>query len=140
VLYEMLAGRRAFTGEMAAARLTAILTADPPELQRQATSLPPAVAGIVHRCLAKTREDGREIYYRSNNRMIAIPVTTAPSLRVGEPGVLFEDAFVSGIIGARAYDVAPDGRFLMMQAIGNRDPREVRIVFDWFSELRARVP
>jgi hypothetical protein len=54
--------------------------------------------------------DGREFYYRSGNRTMAMPVKTTPSLVVGRPAMLFEGAFVTGPAGQPAYDVAPDGR------------------------------
>jgi tetratricopeptide (TPR) repeat protein len=57
VLYEMLAGTRAFGGETAADTITAILGKDPAPLGSVAGAVPPAVQGIVCRCLEKRRED-----------------------------------------------------------------------------------
>jgi hypothetical protein len=57
VLYEMLAGRRAFQGETAAETMTAILREDPPALQDLKPELPPALVRIVSRCLEKRPED-----------------------------------------------------------------------------------
>jgi serine/threonine protein kinase/tetratricopeptide (TPR) repeat protein len=53
VLYEMLAGRRPFTGETAAAALYAILNTAPPPLDRLRADLPPGVSAIVNRALTK---------------------------------------------------------------------------------------
>jgi serine/threonine protein kinase len=53
VLYEMLSGRRAFTGDTPADAMSAILRADPPELGADALGIPPAVERIVRRCLEK---------------------------------------------------------------------------------------
>ena len=58
ILYEMLAGRRAFVGETATDRMTAILTDEPPGIPVASRGLPPALEGIVRRCLDK-RPDGR---------------------------------------------------------------------------------
>jgi hypothetical protein len=52
VLYELLSGRRAFTGDTAVETMTAILKADPPELPP--ADVPPALDRIVRRCLEKT--------------------------------------------------------------------------------------
>jgi Tol biopolymer transport system component len=52
VLYEMLAGRRAFSGETSADVTSAILRADPPEFDASMT-VPPALARVVARCLEK---------------------------------------------------------------------------------------
>ena len=53
VLYEMLAGRRAFTGDTSADVMTAILKEEPPELPADVRQAGPALARIVDRCLAK---------------------------------------------------------------------------------------
>ena len=84
--------------------------------------------------------DGREIYYRVRGRMMALPVVTAPSLQVGRPHVLFEGQFVPGAAGLPNYDVAPDGRFLMMRDDSAPETRDLRIVSNWLSEVTRRVP
>jgi hypothetical protein len=53
VLYEMLSGKRAFTGNSSVEVMNAILKDDPPELP---PSIPAALARIVQRCLEKERE------------------------------------------------------------------------------------
>jgi serine/threonine protein kinase/Tol biopolymer transport system component len=53
VLYEMLTGRRAFQRETGAETMTAILKDEPLELTPDARQIPPALARIVERCLAK---------------------------------------------------------------------------------------
>src|SRR5262245_54640740 len=53
VLYEMLAGRRAFERETIAETMTAILKADPPVLSGTRAELPPALDSIVRHCLER---------------------------------------------------------------------------------------
>jgi len=53
VLYEMLAGRRAFVGDTAADTMTAILKEVPAPLEDTGRSIPPALARVVDRCLEK---------------------------------------------------------------------------------------
>ncbi len=53
VLFEMLAGRRAFAGDSAADTMTAILREETPDLAALVPDLPPAIARIVARCLEK---------------------------------------------------------------------------------------
>jgi serine/threonine-protein kinase len=62
VLYEMLSGRRAFPGTSTASVLGAILHRPPDRLDA-----PPALAGIVFRCLAKSPSDR----YQSANDLLA---------------------------------------------------------------------
>ena len=57
VLYEMLSGRRAFTGDTAADTMTAILTKDPEPLSRKGREVPPVLQGMVSRCLEKSPDD-----------------------------------------------------------------------------------
>jgi Tol biopolymer transport system component len=56
VLYEMLAGERAFRGETAADTMTAILAKDPPDLDLGKLAIPPSLDRIVRRCLEKAPE------------------------------------------------------------------------------------
>jgi eukaryotic-like serine/threonine-protein kinase len=53
ILYEMLSGKRAFTGTTSADVMSAILKDETPELAAQVPNLPPALGRIVHRCLEK---------------------------------------------------------------------------------------
>ncbi len=57
VLYEMLAGRPAFSAETAPEVLTAILREEPPELAALDPSLPPGLERIVRHCLEKQLDD-----------------------------------------------------------------------------------
>ncbi|MFH1175881.1 MAG: protein kinase [Acidobacteriota bacterium] len=57
VLYEMLSGRRAFSGPSNADTMTAILREDPPELASPAGAIPPALESIVLHCLEKAPEE-----------------------------------------------------------------------------------
>ncbi|HMA53064.1 MAG TPA: serine/threonine-protein kinase, partial [Acidobacteriota bacterium] len=53
VLYEMLAGRRAFQHDTAAETMTAILKEDPPEIPTTGTASSPALMRVVRHCLEK---------------------------------------------------------------------------------------
>ena len=54
VLYEMLAGRRAFHGESTADVMSAILNHEPPELTATNREISPTLDRIVHHCMEKT--------------------------------------------------------------------------------------
>ena len=56
VLYEMLAGMRAFRRDTAAETMTAVLKDDPPELSDPGRQVSPALERIVRRCLEKSPE------------------------------------------------------------------------------------
>ena len=80
VLYEMLAGRRAFQRDTAAETMTAILKEDPPELSMSRGDLPPGLAGIVRHCLernpAERFQSARDLIF---NLQAASPATGSGS-------------------------------------------------------------
>ena len=79
---------------------------------------------------------GREIVFRSGNRMMAAPIdpfVAAP----GRPVELFSGEYVQAYpVGSYSYDVAPDGsKFLMAKPQAIAGGRDVVVVVNWFSEL-----
>ena len=56
VLYEMITGKRAFQSATPVESMHAILHDDPPELAPDQSAIPPALAGILRRCLEKRPE------------------------------------------------------------------------------------
>src|SRR5262249_50629953 len=69
--------------------------------------------------------DGRELFYRDGNRMLAVQVAGTKTFSPSPPEVLFErEYFQAGGPGIMNYDVAPDGqRFLMLKRADNSGPR-----------------
>ena len=57
VLYEMLAGKRAFTGDSSVETMHAILNDEPPEIDTTTARIPPGLERIVRHCLEKTSAD-----------------------------------------------------------------------------------
>jgi eukaryotic-like serine/threonine-protein kinase len=57
ILYEMLAGRRAFGRETSVETMNAILKEEPPELSVTGRNIPPALERIIGHCLEKRPED-----------------------------------------------------------------------------------
>jgi Tol biopolymer transport system component len=56
ILYEMIAGRRAFERESAVETMNAILKEEPPPVRETGRQIPPALDRVVQRCLAKRPE------------------------------------------------------------------------------------
>ena len=83
-----------------------------------------------------------ELFYRSRQQVLAVEITTEPSLMVGTPEILFEGPYLLSSVFGRNYDVTRDGqRFLMIQP---PDPSEstarLNAVVNWLQELTERVP
>lgn len=78
--------------------------------------------------------DGSELFFIQNDRMMAVSVDRSDGLRHGEPTELFAAGpYVFDSFGNNMYDVASDGRFLMMRrGIG---PRTWRWIQNWGADL-----
>lgn len=84
--------------------------------------------------------DGKELFYRSGNEMMAATIETGPGLSVTGSKVLFEGHYLTGY--HRNYDVSSDGqRFLMIkEAEGQPAATQLAVVLNWFEELKRLVP
>ena len=85
---------------------------------------------------------GRELFYRSGDKMMALEITMRPSFSVGKPKVLFEGAYEPTPVTFPNYDVSPDGRrFLMLKDVGQeQSPAQINVVLNWFEELKQKAP
>lgn len=87
--------------------------------------------------------NGREIFYRNGNQMMAVEITTEPTFSAGTPKMLFEGGNFQAAVMSRAhYDVTPDGQRFVMIQLGGSDsaPAQINVVLNWFEELKRRVP
>jgi Tol biopolymer transport system component/predicted Ser/Thr protein kinase len=87
--------------------------------------------------------NGRELFYREGDKMMAVDVTTQPSFSAGKPKMLFEGPYVPTPVSFPNYDVSPDGqRFLMLKSIDQSQaaPTQINVVLNWFEELKQKVP
>jgi hypothetical protein len=87
------------------------------------------------------RSDGRQLFYRNGDNMMAVDIDSSEELVLGKPVLLFERALAEYGSAPPAYDVAPDGRFVMVEE-GQSEPPPTRlnIVLNWGEELKRRVP
>jgi Tol biopolymer transport system component len=87
--------------------------------------------------------NGRELFYRSGNKMMAVDISTQPSFVAGKPRMLFEGPYLPTPLTNPNYDVSPDGqRFLMLKPVEQTQeaPTQINVVLNWFEELKRRVP
>jgi serine/threonine-protein kinase len=87
--------------------------------------------------------NGRELFYRSGNKIMAVDVTTQPGFAAGTPRKLFEGPYLPSPLTNPNYDVSPDGqRFLMLKPSESAEaaPTQINVVLNWFEELKRRVP
>jgi dipeptidyl aminopeptidase/acylaminoacyl peptidase len=90
-------------------------------------------------------KNGRELFYRNGDKMMAVPVETkGNSFEAGTPKLLFEGRFAPATPATSAdawYDVSADGkRFVMLKADEMPTTNAIVVVQDWLSELKRLGP
>ena len=83
--------------------------------------------------------DGRELFYRRGDQVLAASVAPKEEFSPGRPRRLFELRFDTGDNGPN-YDVSPDGKwFVVTRSEKAMAPGELHIVLNWFAEVTART-
>jgi eukaryotic-like serine/threonine-protein kinase len=97
-------------------------------------------------------KDGKELYYRTGDAVMAVSVNRKPAFNNETPKILFRGNYVSGGINLpneiqfNPWDISPDGkRFLMMKEAQPAGPslgflRQINVVLNWLEELKQRAP
>ena len=90
----------------------------------------------------KWNPNGRELFYRSGNKMMAVDIVTQPNFAAGKPRMLFEGRYEPAPYPTTNYDVSADGqRFLMIKPSDQEvATTQINVVLNWFEELKRRVP
>ena len=90
-----------------------------------------------------------EIFYVEDSTLMAVPVSTGPTLTIGQPQRLFSSRQLSGSSRTPIYDVTPDGQQFVLPEVAateasaeaepsDRPPPSIRIVRNWYQEFRDR--
>ena len=83
---------------------------------------------------------GRELYFiEDRETMMMAAVDAGPQLTFTPPVGLFRAPFIQGG-QPPTYDVAPDGRFLIVRPTADQGATNLVVAINWFEELRQRVP
>jgi Tol biopolymer transport system component len=82
------------------------------------------------------RADGKELYYRSRGRIMAVPVLSGANFAIGSPQELFTATFANALVRGH-YRPTPDGqRFLVLAPIAGAAIKPASVVLNWPSALR----
>jgi serine/threonine-protein kinase len=87
--------------------------------------------------------NGRELFYRSGRKMMAVSIEIQPEVRTGRPVFLFEGSYRGGAStppGYQYYDVTPDGESFVMVKEPEQQEGQINVVLNWFEELKRLVP
>ncbi len=82
--------------------------------------------------------NGRELFYRSGSKIVAVAVEMEPVFTVGTREVLFEEPYMVHPLQTN-YDIHPDGERFVMIKREEASPQLI-VVLNWFEELKRRVP
>ena len=88
--------------------------------------------------------DGTGLFYGTGPTQINfVSITTTPTFRFGDP-VRLHNQLVNDLTGTRSYDVSKDGKTILGIAESDgtdaSDAEQIRVVLNWFEELKQRVP
>jgi len=87
--------------------------------------------------------NGKELFYRSGDKMMAVDVATQQGFSASKPRMLFQGPYMPTTLTLPFYDVSPDGqRFLMIKPSDKAtlSLTQIVVVQNWFEELKRRVP
>jgi Tol biopolymer transport system component len=83
-------------------------------------------------------QDGKELFFVGGPRMYAVPIKTSPTFAVGTPTVLFTQRQDQALVYS-GFDVAKDGRFVMVQHDAAEARTPINVVTNWIEELKQKV-
>jgi serine/threonine protein kinase/Tol biopolymer transport system component len=87
--------------------------------------------------------NGRELFYRSGDKLMAVDIATQSGFTFGKPRMLFAGQYQTTPVTFPNYDVSPDGkRFLMLKPTEQAQAAhtQINVVLNWFEELKQKVP
>jgi eukaryotic-like serine/threonine-protein kinase len=88
-------------------------------------------------------KDGRTLFYRNGQTIMAVALRGATPADWATPQKLFEGAYFF-VEGPTMFDVAPDGRFLMLKPGSDnaeaQGSKRLIVVENWFEELKRLAP
>jgi serine/threonine-protein kinase len=86
--------------------------------------------------------NGRELFYNPRPRGFeAVPVYTKPTFTFGRAVPVTRPFQLAPPEARRTYDIlSPSGKFVGLMREGYGSPAQIRVVLNWFDELRTRAP
>ena len=95
-------------------------------------------------------DEGGELFYVQESTLMAVPVSTRPTLTIGKPQRLFSSGDLRSANHGYKYDITPDGQQFVMagaavtddasaeEESGGEPQTSIRIVQNWCEEFRDR--
>jgi len=84
--------------------------------------------------------NGRELFYRNGNKMLAVSIDTRNGFVASRPKLLFEGSYRMNVNWVAAYDVTADGqRFVMHHSRQDTGGDQIHVVLNWSEEVKRRA-
>lgn len=85
--------------------------------------------------------DGKTLYYRSPDRILAVPIETSPTLSVGKSRIIITGYNPMNLDSGITYDLSSDGKhFIVTRAAGQDESlQEMVVVLDWFDDVKQKT-
>jgi serine/threonine protein kinase/Tol biopolymer transport system component len=82
---------------------------------------------------------GRRLYYRNGDEWMRVEIASTPSFHASQPVQVMQGPYVN--IPGYSYDVAPDGRFLMLKSeYQDKKASQIEVVENWPALLEKKKP
>jgi Tol biopolymer transport system component len=84
---------------------------------------------------------GRELFYRSGEKMMVAAVTSQPTFQASSSRMLFQGSYAPTNTTSANFDVAADDQhFVLVQPSPQPSATELHVVLNWFEELKRVSP
>ena len=81
--------------------------------------------------------DGSRIIYRTSHDWFGVDVTTQPEFTASVPYHILTGPYEN--VAGRGHDIGLDGRLLLLRRNDAPVSHEIRVIDNWFEELKAKV-
>jgi serine/threonine-protein kinase len=83
---------------------------------------------------------GRELFFRTGNKMMTVPFQAGTRFVAGKPDELFEGPYMTRFtpVPSGSYDVTADGQRFLMVKTAARPATQISVVVNWFEDLKRK--
>lgn len=85
--------------------------------------------------------DGKTLYFQSQLALMAVSISTTPSLLIGPLQVALKEFPRLAVESGISYDLTPDGRHFLVTKVreGAEALQQINVVLNWFDDLKTTV-
>jgi serine/threonine-protein kinase len=84
--------------------------------------------------------DGRELYYTTQDKLMAASIAATDELTIGAPALVFTGRYRDDVNANTPYDVTADGHFLRVQQVEpDRPLTHIELVLGWSAQLEPQA-